>query len=370
MDFLLSGLDAKQQLRLVRYIQALGSGVIQSVMAVFIFMAGGFRLEASGFALMMAILWAGHLTPFVLIRRGVNRRFADPSMTRELVIWSIIALHVTIFFMDAYRPMMMMFYPLVLIFGAFSMTSRQYAATAALIVVGYGLVIALLFTAAPESVAPLHELTIAAAFVLVILAFTLLGNEISRLRQHLRQRTVALAEAIEKIQQMAVTDELTGLINRRHMMSILRQQKALADRGGAGFCVCFFDLDRFKRINDELGHRIGDIVLQRFADIARSTLRLSDHFSRFGGEEFVLLAVDTDLDGAAVLSNRIRNAIAAFSFGDVAPSLTVTVSGGVARFRPGERIETVLSRADKALYRSKNQGRDRITTEEGRSAAP
>ena len=252
-DTILPKDNPKQRLRMLRGFQALGGGVIQSVVAVFLFLAGGFRLGTTGFIVLMICLWAVHVIPLAMIRCGANLRLVDPSMTREQVIWAVIAL--------------------------------------------------------------------------------------------------------------LVTDELTGLINRRHMMTVLNQQKALAERSGAGFSICFFDLDRFKRINDELGHRIGDIVLKRFADIAKGQLRLSDHFSRFGGEEFVLVAVDADLDDAALLADRIREAIAAFSFGDVAPSLTVTISGGVARFRSGESIEALLTRADKALYRAKNSGRNCIKHE-------
>jgi diguanylate cyclase len=153
--------------------------------------------------------------------------------------------------------------------------------------------------------------------------------------------------------QMAITDELTGLINRRQMMYMLGQQKAVADRRGDRFSVCFLDIDHFKSINDTMEHHIGDVVLRRFASEAQKTLRASNIFARFGGEEFVLLAVGADLEGASLAADRTRNAIRTIDFSDITPSLTVTLSAGVAQYRPKEEIRSILSRADEALYLAK-----------------
>jgi len=243
------------------------------------------------------------------------------------------------------------------------LSPRQFISTAALMVLGYIAVIFLIFQLHPSTVSADYELIAGAVFVLIIVAFSLVGNEISRLRKYLHNRNTKLSQAMQKIELMAITDELTGLFNRRHMMLLLRQQKALADRNRLGFCISFFDLDHFKNINDKLGHQVGDIVLKRFAALTQSQLRTSDLFARFGGEEFVLIAIGADLDSAAIAANRIRKAVESLSFNDVAPTLIVTLSGGVAQFRPKEEIETVLSRADKALYLAKNSGRNCIKLE-------
>jgi diguanylate cyclase (GGDEF)-like protein len=265
--------------------------------------------------------------------------------------------------MSRFRFLIVPFLPLALMFGAFNMTSRQYIGMAVLIVVGYAAVIGLVAIRDPESVRPDQEILSGAVFVLIILAFSLVGNEISRLRRKLRQRNADLAEAIQKMEQMAITDELTGLINRRQMMFILGKQKAVADRGGARFSACFFDIDRFKSINDTMGHHVGDFVLKRLAEEARKSLRTSDTFARFGGEEFVLLASGANLGSAAIVADRIRNIIRTIDFSDIASSLTVTLSGGVAQYRPKEEIRSILTRADEALYLAKNSGRNCIKLE-------
>ncbi|BBO77625.1 hypothetical protein DSCW_50420 [Desulfosarcina widdelii] len=355
--------DVKQRIRMKRALQALGGGASQSLVSVILFFSGGFRLEFQEFAFLMIFLWVGHLTIPVLIRLGVNRRLSDPSMTREMVNWSIFTLLITVFFMDHFRALMLMYFPIILLYGAFSMTPNQYRATAAVMILGYIAVIFTLCQLYPSQFKIEDEYVVALVFVLVIVAFSFVSNQISLLRRKLYQRNAELATAIEKIEHMAITDELTGLTNRRHMMHMLRRQKAVADRGGNGFCVCFFDLDRFKSINDRMGHHVGDVVLKRFSSEVQSQLRDSDLFARFGGEEFVLLANGVNLKRATIAANRIRRAIEALRFIDVASDLTVTVSGGVAQFRNKEKIETVLSRADQALYAAKGRGGNCIQAE-------
>lgn len=362
-DMFIPELDSKQQLRVKRVLQAMGGGAIQSIVALIVFFADGFRLETSGFTILMAALWTGHMTIYLAIRTGLSLRFTDPSMTREQVIWSNVAVLITLFFMDHFRPLMMMFFPIILIFGAFRMTARQYIATAMLTVTGYLAVIGLMSLQYPNSMALENEIVVAIVFVLIIIAFSMVSNEVSLVRRRLRQRNAELAKAMEKMERMATTDELTGLLNRRHMIMMLNQQKAIADRGNLGFCICFFDLDDFKEINDTMGHHIGDIVLKRFASTIQLQSRASDLFARFGGEEFVLLATGTNLEGAKIAAERVRKIVETIDFKDVAPALTVTLSGGVAQFREDDKIEALLTRADSAMYLAKNSGKNCIKTE-------
>jgi diguanylate cyclase (GGDEF)-like protein len=358
--------DKKQQLRIIRTSQAIGAGMLQALVALTLFFAGGFRLSATGFALLLAGFWLGHITFYVLIRSGLNQRFRDPSMTLAQVIWAIFVVLLTLFCMNRLRFQMVPFLPLVLIFGAFKMTSRQYVAMTVLIVIGYCVAIGSVYFLYPQTIRLDQEVLGGTVFVLIILAFSLVGNEISRLRRRLRQRNADIAEAMQEIERMATTDELTGLVNRRQMMYELNRQKAITDRGGSQFCLCFFDIDHFKSINDTMGHHVGDVVLKRFARETRKTLRDSDIFSRFGGEEFILLAVSADLDSAANAADRIRNTCRSIDFSDIAPSLTVTLSAGVAQYHPKEEIRSALARADEALYLAKNSGRNCIKIEPGK----
>lgn len=352
--------DKNQQLRVIRILQALGSALIQSTVAWILFFAGGFRLSGIGFTILMGGLWVGHISFYLLIRSGFNKRFSDPSLTQALVVWGVFSTLLTLSFMMKFRFMMLPFLLLILIFGAFKMTGRQYIAIVVFIVLGYSSVMGLIYSRYPEMIRLEDEFACGLAFTLTVLAFSFVGNEISQLRFRLSQRNSELALAMQQVEQMARTDELTGLINRREMMSLLNRQKAKADRGKSNFCVCFFDIDHFKRVNDSFGHHVGDVVLKRFAAQALKSTRNADLFARFGGEEFLLLATDNDMEGAATAAERIRETISGIDFSDLSPDLCVTLSAGVAQFEANEDIRTLLTRADKALYLAKNSGRNCI----------
>ena len=152
----------------------------------------------------------------------------------------------------------------------------------------------------------------------------------------------------------AQTDELTGLSNRRHMMR--RLDTIIA--GGTSGCIAMLDLDRFKSINDRYGHEAGDAVLIDFARRVGHTVRRGDEFGRIGGEEFLFLLPRTDIDQAVRLLDRIRDQVRAASPLPHVPEFRYTVSIGVTAIQPGNTAADVLSRADRACYAAKRNGRD------------
>ncbi|XZG71756.1 diguanylate cyclase [Chitinibacteraceae bacterium HSL-7] len=170
----------------------------------------------------------------------------------------------------------------------------------------------------------------------------------------------ALRELNDKVQQLAIRDELTGLINRRAMFAVLEDERMRAERLGQGFAVALFDVDYFKRINDTQGHLAGDAVLRRVALAAQHSVREVDHVARYGGEEFLILMPATDGAGAVQLAERVRGAIAALRFDDLGCSAVVTISAGVTTFHRGESLNDMIARADRALYRAKAVGRNAV----------
>jgi diguanylate cyclase (GGDEF)-like protein len=199
-------------------------------------------------------------------------------------------------------------------------------------------------------------------FAFTLVGFSIVGSDLSSLRRMLRSSNVELKAALDKVNEMAITDELTGIFNRRHIMNVLNYQKSLADRGDYSFVACYADLDHFKEVNDRFGHGTGDIVLQKFANLTKEAIRGIDYVARFGGEEFLLILVKTSMPEAVVVSERIRKSIRRFSFGDLSPDLHITVSIGVAEYQSGEMIEGLLGRADGALYRAKESGRNMVVS--------
>jgi diguanylate cyclase (GGDEF)-like protein len=158
------------------------------------------------------------------------------------------------------------------------------------------------------------------------------------------------------------TDALTGLLNRRALEARLRSDWRLAKRRDTHLALAAIDLDHFKEINDSRGHLVGDIVLQQLAGIMKSTARDTDAVARFGGDEFVILLPDTGWQGALTFAERLRRRVDDFTFGPPGPPMTTTISVGVALARGSDPIspEELLREADRALYKAKQQGRNRV----------
>jgi diguanylate cyclase (GGDEF)-like protein len=169
-----------------------------------------------------------------------------------------------------------------------------------------------------------------------------------------------LAASLEHVQELASRDELTRSLNRRSLMAALERERNRAERSGALFSVGLIDLDYFKQVNDTYGHATGDRVLKEFSATVHDTMRVADVFGRYGGEEFLMILVDTTPAQALLALERIQAAVAAMQWSSITPGRRVTLSAGVASFRKGENIEQLLNRADMALYEAKGAGRDQI----------
>ncbi|MCY1668345.1 PleD family two-component system response regulator [Rhizobium sp. SL86] len=172
-----------------------------------------------------------------------------------------------------------------------------------------------------------------------------------------------LRSSVRQTIELAVTDGLTGLNNRRYLDNHLKVLFNRAAARGRALSVCITDIDRFKQVNDTYGHDAGDEVLKEFARRIRSTVRGADLACRYGGEEFVVVMPDTDAAAAATIAERLRDIIerTPFSLPGTDLDLTVTASLGIATNVPGvETPEQLLKKADKALYEAKNSGRNRV----------
>lgn len=182
------------------------------------------------------------------------------------------------------------------------------------------------------------------------------NQEMSRI---VDERTRALQQANAELQRQAHTDPLTKLLNRRGFDAKAEMIASLAQRSGRPLSVISFDIDHFKRINDNYGHDVGDKVLQALAAILRERVRIADIVARFGGEEFVVLLPDTPAEGALELTNHILEYVRRAT---IEPVGRITVSAGISGCNPAEGIAGVanaLKRSDEALYEAKEGGRDR-----------
>jgi diguanylate cyclase (GGDEF)-like protein/PAS domain S-box-containing protein len=165
----------------------------------------------------------------------------------------------------------------------------------------------------------------------------------------------------EQLRELATRDSLTGAANRRHFVELGQRERERSLRSKAALSLCLFDADHFKLINDDYGHVAGDHALTTIARAAQSALRAADVLGRLGGEEFAILLPDTDLTGALVVAERVRGAVAASTVrGGEGVDIQVTISVGVAQLQGDESLESLLKRADTALYDAKDHGRNRV----------
>lgn len=177
-----------------------------------------------------------------------------------------------------------------------------------------------------------------------------------------RTRThVELKKAKEKLMQMAITDELTGLANRRYFMDRLNSEYDRTKRYESKFSLLMIDIDHFKKINDNYGHKAGDLVLIETALKMKKSLRTSDIIGRVGGEEFSVLLPETEIKAALHIAERIRARVSESVVIFDSEELSVTVSIGATQSSPGDlTIDDIFIRADTAMYNAKNEGRNRV----------
>lgn len=201
------------------------------------------------------------------------------------------------------------------------------------------------------------------------------GNEvlqcIFRDITEMKDNEVKIQEYIKQIEAMATTDGMTGLTNFRQFTKLLENEHMRSMRYKSKYSIVFCDIDHFKKYNDRNGHPAGDALLKDFANILTAAVRTTDTPARYGGEEFVVILPETDIKGAAIIAERIREKIAKtqFQHGEGQPLGFVSISVGVSSFpQDGNDPKQVLKIADEMLYQSKHNGRNRITVSEGPNA--
>ena len=171
-----------------------------------------------------------------------------------------------------------------------------------------------------------------------------------------------------RMEQLAMTDALTTLPNRRRMREMLDEQCVRFARNQRSFGVIIGDIDGFKEINDRCGHDCGDHVLRELAALLRTVLRAQDVVARWGGEEFLFLLPDTDMNGAGVVAEKLRGAVERAEVSFAGAPMPVTMTFGVAAFEASATVEECIRRADQAMYSGKERGKNRVVLGAGAAA--
>lgn len=303
---------------------------------------------------------------FMMIRTNRNLRFADPSMTLAQVALSILPAYYVMFHSQQARSVFLILVISAAMYGLFQFRMRDFLVLSLVVIGGYALMIVLLYTFRPAEIHLKIELLQLFSLTATFLQFSGLGGFIAGLRNKVKIHLVDLAtrngelvEALQRIEDLAMRDELTGVFNRRFLMETIRNEKVRGQRSGSQFTLCILDVDHFKRVNDQFGHHAGDQVLQEIARVANDALRQTDYFGRYGGEEFAMVLTDTVTEGAIVTAERVRRRIEEIDFSSISQGFRVTVSIGIADSQQAEDAALTFKRADQALYLAKEAGRNR-----------
>lgn len=310
--------------------------------------------------LLVACTFPAYVVFYVLVRTGVTREWSDPGLMLPQNVYSLLAIsfaYVTI--EPSERSMVLVLIALVIVFG-------MYTHIPALSVVSGLIALALLAASLgvlsemdPVFYPPHLELLRFGVMLGSLPALIFTAYLISSWRNRLAIQRRDLQEALDKVQQLATRDSLTGLYNRHYMQERMEYTVQRFDRYGECFTVGLVDLDHFKRINDEHGHQVGDQALMAFASAVSMVLRDTDTLARWGGEEFLFLMPNTSPQKASVAIERIRDALGSIVVSPAVPQLRLRFSAGLALHEGADTPEQTLERADQALYQAKSAGRNR-----------
>jgi diguanylate cyclase (GGDEF)-like protein len=354
-DFVLTQ-DPKQRRCIV--VQLLSAGIMAVCIGAMSF-AAHHGMASSGQVALLGLLCATSSTTFfTLIRSGFNQRCKDPTLAlpQTIVAQTLIAIGYAIG--GPFHSVGLLLFALVMVFGMFSLRATAVQVSCCYTVGVLALVMAWRVRTDPVNY-PVHiELIYFVLLATVLPAISGLSRHLMDMRLRLKNQKHALEVALDRIQDMATRDELTGLPNRRFMMAQLQEHALRRSRGGLPFYVGMVDLDHFKSVNDTYGHAVGDDVLRAFGSQARTALRTTDLIGRWGGEEFLLVLPETQPGEPTVALARLRTNLGDAEVSAAEPHLRVAFSSGFTRYVEGEPIGQAIERADRALYAAKSAGRN------------
>ena len=345
------------RLRRQMYLAQMTSYIVDSAILFLYSFIGITPISTSACYLAAGIGWTA--ITLILSELHFNERFQDHYLTVPQGLGSISVQLAAIYLVPEVGFYFICLIFVVLSFGALRMSARQTGIVWVYAALGLTAVCTLTGKAVAMPMDSLAERALALlCFVTANGRCAFTGLYGASLREALYKRGNELKVAHAKIEELAQIDELTGLLNRRYVMRNLNEEMARAQRSGELCAVAIIDLDFFKRINDGFGHPAGDEVLRGFALTLAANVREVDRLGRYGGEEFLLVLPGSSKEQATTALERLRQIVADLDWSSISDGLRVTMSAGVAQVRPHDAPDDILARADAALYRAKDVGRN------------
>ena len=345
---------SKQHLRLRRFLFASAFSVLY-LFVLAIFHSQG-KVDSATLTQACAIVAALIVVFCGLLASGINLRFPDPSLTGWQFLASIFTMLYVAYRAPDTRLILTAFFFVALMFGMLRHSGLKLAVLGCVSMLAFACMIGIRYANGHDPEILRLDLLQFVVMAVTLPWFLFIGGHVKRLQRGLSEVHVRL----EDIEERARRDDLTGLYNRHALRVAMQEAKQRADITGEPLSICVIDLDLFKRYNDEFDHLTGDEVLRSFARAVQEGLRASDVFGRYGGEEFVQICRHTPLAGAVADAERLRERISSLDVPLPRSIGGLTVSIGVAQYQHGETITQTFARADGALYRAKQLGRNRV----------
>ncbi len=346
----------QQALRMRRFVLA---SVTYAMVIPLLFVARAFGLiQLAPVLVLSAAMLAVTLALFATFHYGLNTKFRDPSLTWLQILAAMVILMGAVYSFDEGRAFVLLMILVALLFGAFRFDTREFVRATLIILAGYALVINLLMYLKPATVNVYVEWFQWLGMAAFLPFYAVVGGRISELRRRLQHSNEELRSALAAVRKIATHDSLTGLPNRMMFNEQLQHALARVERDGTRMALFVLDLDRFKVINDTLGHTFGDRVLQEVARRLLGCVRGSDTVARVGGDEFVIML--EDYGAQANLEEIARKLIAAVTAvtkiegREISLSVSIGISSAPL---DGRDSKTLFSNADIAMYASKEMGR-------------
>lgn len=298
---------------------------------------------------------------YVLVRSGMASSLAkEPSLAFQRVLFNASMVVLAYALIPMARGLALQWLCLTILFDMRRMSKAQIrlaAASAYAMLVG---TVLLILECSPSSIdmgAEFVNVAMASVTLCVLLVVTQIGQGVN---QHRKQQQLELERTVAQLNAQSIRDGLTQLFNRRHFQTLLDEEVRRSHRCRRPFCVAILDIDFFKRVNDQHGHAIGDVVLREVSRLAQAAIGPTHALARWGGEEFLLLMPETPLSAALNTLEAVRRAISEHDWGQYAQGLRVTLSAGACEHDNGLNLSPTLERADRALYQAKHGGRDQV----------
>lgn len=348
-----------QRARMYRVSTVFAAVFVHFMLCWTVWSIGYMPLEMTSLVMITATSAAGFFLLALFVWFDVNLSFEDPDLSVPLALWGLGTVILTAHLASDLKPVVLFAGTALVVVATNRLAQRQQLLVGTLGLTAY--VVGAVYWAGLDNLGWITEVVILLAFgCVLILGPVFYQFERDTFEESITDKNQQLSIALERIQHLAVRDELTGVFNRRHLMDLLYREKARADRQNYRFSVCYADLDYFKRVNDKFGHAAGDHVLRSFAQCSLDVFREIDCVARMGGEEFLFVVAGASQEETQAAAIRLRNRLSELTVTESDLGFRITASMGIAEYRQDDSIQKLLDRADRALYEAKRTGRNRI----------